>query len=194
MKAVIVFHSICGNDYLVAKEFYQGLKAGGVDAGLFRVADASWVEKPDLSVKAKEVVHAMRSLPEATSQVLLDADLVIMGSPTYFGNVSAQMKAFMDSTGGLWIHAKLAGKKFVAFTSAGNTEGGGDLCLQALHTYAKYMGMLSVPVPVGTVPGENIPVLGVIHYSNGKYGEELDVKTRRVVDGFCEFLLKVIKG
>ena len=194
MKAVIVFHSVCGNDHLVAKSFYQALKARGVDAGLFRVPDASWVEKPDLSVKAKEVVHAMRALPEASPQVLLDADLVIMGSPTYFGNVSAQMKAFMDATGGLWVHAKLAGKKFAAFTSAGNAEGGGDLCLQALHTYAKYMGMLSVPVPVTSLPGENLPALGVIHYSNGKYGEELDVKTRRGVDAFSEFLAKGTKG
>ena len=177
MKAVIVFHSVCGNDYLVAKAFYQALKARGVDTGLFRVFDASWVEKPDLSVKAKQVVQAMRSLPEAEPQVLLDADLVIMGSPTYFGNVSAQMKAFMDATGCFWVQGKLSGKKFAAFTSAGNAEGGGDLCLQALHTYGKYMGMLSVPLPVKTLPGENLPALGVIHYSNGKYGEELDGKT-----------------
>jgi NAD(P)H dehydrogenase (quinone) len=189
MKAVIVFHSVCGNDFLVAKAFYQALKARDVEAELFRVTDASWVEKPDLSVKAKEVVHAMRSLPEATPDALLAADLLIMGSPTYFGNVSAQMKAFMDSTGSLWFHGKLAGKKFAAFTSAGNAEGGGDLCLQALHTYGQYMGMLSVPVPVKVLLGENAPALGVIQYSDGKYGEELDAKTRRVVEAFCEFLV-----
>jgi len=194
MKAVIVFHSVCGNDYLVAKAFYQALQTLGVDADLLRVVDLSWVEKPDLSVKAKEVVQAMRLLPEASAQALVEADLIIMGSPTYFGNVSAQMKAFMDSTGGLWVQARLAGKKFAAFTSAGNPEGGGDLCLQVLHTYAKYMGMLSVPLPVKTLPGENLPALGVIQYSNGKYAEELDVKTQRVIGAFCEFLVKRANG
>jgi len=190
MKAVIVVHSVCGNNYLIAKAFFKALKARDVDVKILRVLDASWVEKPHVTIKAKEVVHAMRSLPEAAPDVLLDADLVIMGSPTYFGNVSAQMKAFMDSTGSLWFHAKLAGKKFAAFTSAGNAEGGGDLCLQALHTYAKYMGMLSVPVPVKSVPGQNISVLGVIHYSDGKYGEELDAKTRGVVDAFSDILCR----
>jgi NAD(P)H dehydrogenase (quinone) len=192
MKAVIVFHSVCGNDYLVAKAFFQGLETRGINTGLFRVQDASWVQKSDLSVKAKEVLHVMRALPQATADILLDADLVIMGSPTYFGNVSAQMKAFMDSTGSLWFHGKIVGKKFAAFTSAGNAEGGGDLCLQALHTYAKYMGMLSIPVPVKAVLGENAPALGVIHYSDGKYAEELDAKTQCVVDGFCDFLVKAM--
>ena len=162
MKAAIVFHSVCGNDYLVAKKFADALTASGVQIGLYRVADPGWVEKTDLSTVARENLYAMRTLPEATPQVLLEADLVVMGSPTYFGNVSAQMKAFMDATGGLWIKGKLAGKKFAAFTSAGNAEGGGDLCLQTLHTYGKYMGMLSVPLPVKTLPGENTPALGVI--------------------------------
>lgn len=188
MKTVIIFHSVCGNDYLVARAFQQGMKARGSDVLLLRVPDAIWVEKPDLSPKARENVLAMRALPEASPQAISDADLVIMGSPTYFGNVSAQMKAFMDSTGGLWVKAAAAGKKFAAFTSAGNPEGGGDLCLQALHTYAKYMGMLSVPVRVTAVPGQNVPVLGVIHYSNGKYGEELDAKTAQLVDAFCGIL------
>ena len=194
MKAVIIFHSVCGNDYLVAKEFYKGLKARDLDVEIFRVADAAWVEKPDLTVKAREIVHAMRALPEATPPALLEADLVIMGAPTYFGNVSAQMKAFMDATGGLWVKGLLAGKKFIAFTSAGNVEGGGDLCLQSLHTYGRYMGMLPVPVPVTTLPGENLPALGVIHYSNGKYAEELDVRSRRFIDGYCDFLVKTTKG
>ncbi len=192
MKAVIVFHSVCGNDYVVARAFYHKLKTQGVDTRLFRVSDSSWVEKPDLSVKARENIHALRALPEATPDVLLDADLIIMGSPTYFGNVSAQMKAFMDATGGLWFHGKLAGRKFAAFTSAGNPEGGGDLCLQALHTYGRYMGMLPIPVPVAAVMGEQAPALGVIQYSNSKYAEEIDIKTQRVIDGFCNFLVKVL--
>ena len=188
MKTAIIIHSVCGNNYLLAMAFAHGLKARGAEAAVFRVPDATWVEKPDLSPKAREVVLAMRALPEAVPQALADADLVIMGSPTYFGNVSGQMKAFMDSTGGLWIKAKAAGKRFAAFTSAGHSEGGGDLCLQAFHTYAKYMGMLSVPIPVNAVPGENVPVLGVIHYSSGKYAEQLDARTVRLIDAFCGIL------
>ncbi len=188
MKAVIVFHSVCGNDYLIAKAFETGLKAEGHHAGLFRVADADWVEKPDTSSQAKNVLAAMRQVPEAAPSVLLEADLIIMGSPTYFGNVSAEMKTFMDQTGGLWIQAKLAGKKFFAFTSAGNTEGGGALCLQTLHTYAHYMGMHSISMPVNICPGENVSALGIIQYSNGKYAEALQPGIERMVRGMCDVL------
>jgi hypothetical protein len=54
------------------------------------------------------------------------------------------------------------------------------------------MGMLSVPVPVGILPGENAHVMGVVHYSNGKYAEGLDQKTLRVIDGFCDPLARSI--
>jgi NAD(P)H dehydrogenase (quinone) len=190
MKAVVVFHSIYGNDYLMSKAFASGLKSAGCEVGVYRVPDLDWVEKPDSSEKAREVLREMRAVPEAQPKVLESADVIILGSPTYFGNVTAEMKAFMDSTGGLWFHGKLIGKKCVAFTSAGNAEGGGVLCLQAIHTYAMYMGMICVPVPVTLVPGENWPALGIIQYSNGKQAEVLDERTARAIGNYCSFLVK----
>ncbi len=188
MKVVIVFHSVTGNGHLLARKFRDELQQPGTEVALLRVPDPLWKEMPDLSSVARDNLRAMRDLPEATSQALTDAELIIMGAPTYFGNVSAPMKAFMDSTGGLWVKGLLAGKRFAAFTSAGNAEGGGDLCLQALHTYAKYMGMLSVPLPVTAVPGVNTPALGVVHYSAGKSAETLDTGTARIISGFSSFL------
>ncbi len=191
MKVSIVFHSVCGNTYLMARAFDEGLKAQGHVVRLYRVADPGWTAQADVPPKTEENLKTMRMLPEGSPESLADADLIILGSPTYFGNVSAQMKAFMDSTGGLWFHGKLAGKTCVAFASSGNTEGGGDLCLQAIHTYAKYMGMASLPVPVTLVPAENWPALGIIQYSNGKYAEALDQKTERAIKNYCAFLSKI---
>ena len=191
-KAVIVFHSVCGNDYLLATRFQSALSQTGMDVTLLRVSDPAWVEKPDLSEQVRVNLRAMRQVSEASAKDLLEADLIVMGSPTYFGNVSAPMKTFMDSTGGLWFQGKLAGKKFVAFTSAGNTEGGGDLCLQSLHTYAKYMGMLTIPVPVNLLPGESLPALGVIHYSSGKYAETLDGRIARFIDALSTYVKAIV--
>ena len=191
MNTSIIFHSVCGNTYLMAKAFQESLLSMGHQAGIFRIADPGWAEKPDLSEKARANLRNMVTLPLATPAVMQAADLIVLGSPTYFGNVSAQMKAFMDSTGGLWFPGKLIGKKLAAFASAGNTEGGGDLCLQAIHTYGKYMGMLSLPVPVSLVPGENWPALGLIQYSNGKYAEALDERTQRAIRNYCAFLKKL---
>ena len=189
MKIVIVIHSVCGNTYLLGRTFKEEFLKAGHAVSLLRVADLSWVEKPDIPDKAREVLVSMRALPEAKPNDLLDADMILMGSPTYFGNVTAQMKAFMDSTGGVWFKGQLAGKKFAAFASAGNTEGGGDLCLAALHTYAKYMGMFSAPVPVTTLPGENVNPLGIIQYSNGKYAEVLDPQKSHLIVAFVHFLV-----
>lgn len=192
MKVAVVFHSVCGNAYLVAKAFTDGLAAIGQETAMFRVADPDWSAKPDVPEGARVVLAAMMKVPEARPENLLSADLIIMGSPTYFGNVTAEMKAFMDATGGLWFQGKLVGKKLFAYASAGNAEGGGDLCLQAIHTYGKYMGMLSVPLPVSTLPGENTPALGIIQYSNGKYAEVLDERTARVVKSGCLYLTRLI--
>ncbi len=190
MNIAIIFHSMCGNNYLIADQFEKELKSIGAAVRLLRTPDQGWTEKPGISPAAQSNLRAMRAIPLATPDALIKADVIIMGSPTYFGNVSASMKAFMDSTGKLWVEGSLAGKKFAAFTSAGNPQGGGDLCLQALHTYAKYMGMLCVPLPVTALPGENTNALGIIHFSNGQYGENIDPLTARTIKGFSSFLVK----
>ncbi len=182
MKAVIVFHSVGGNTYLTAKAFESALANAGHQVALFRVEDADWVEKPDIAEDARRVLARMRALPVAKPADLLDKDMIIMGSPVYFGNVSAELKAFMDSTGGLWFQGKLTGRKFAAFVSAGNTEGGGDLALQVMHTYAKYMGMLAMPLPVTVLSGENGNALGIIQYSNGKLAAGLEDKMCKLID------------
>lgn len=189
MKVVIIFHSVCGNCYLVARSFRENL-AGSCQVVICRVADSDWVRKPDVPEPAQAVLESMLTVPEARPQDLLDADLIILGSPTYFGNVSAEMKAFMDSTGGMWVQGQLAGKKLFAYTSAGNSEGGGDLCLQAIHNYGKYMGLLSMPLPRNILNGENVPALGIIHYSNGKYAESLDARTEKIVKNCCIYWTK----
>ncbi|MDP8211808.1 MAG: NAD(P)H-dependent oxidoreductase [Candidatus Zapsychrus exili] len=192
MKISIIFHSVCGNDYLVAKEFYNNLKKKSDDSvSIYRVEDLDWKEQADVSQKAKENLKEMNELPIASPSVMLDSDLVIIGSPTYFGNVSAEMKIFMDSVAIYWFEAKLAGKKIVAFTSAGNTEGGGSLTLAAINTFGQYMGMLPIPVPTNTVAGQPISAYGIIHYSSAKYGESLDDKTIVAVDKFTDYLLKL---
>ena len=191
MKVAIVFHSVCGNTYLMARAFEEALRAQGHKVSLYRVADPDWAAKPDVPQKTEENLKVMMTLPQATPESLVDANLILLGSPTYFGNVTAEMKAFMDSTGGLWFHGKLAGKACAAFVSAGNTEGGGDLCLQVIHTYAKYMGMISFSVPVTLVSGENWPALGIIQYSNGKHAEALDPRTERAIKNYCVFFSKM---
>ncbi|MBF0485192.1 MAG: NAD(P)H-dependent oxidoreductase [Candidatus Omnitrophica bacterium] len=193
-KIAIVFHSLSGNSYSVAKSFEEAFKALGQEVGLYRVPDPAWVMKPDVPEASRKLLEAMLLVPLARPEVLLDADMILMGSPTYFGNVSSPMKAFMDQTGGLWFQGKLVGKKFAAFTSAGNTEGGADLCLQALGIYAQYMGMICFPMPVNILPGKDVNALGVIHYSAGKYSTGLDKKVLDQINNFSKWVVSILNG
>ena len=190
MKISIIFHSVCANNYLMAKAFYESFKSKGQIVSLFRVLDPDWVEQKNIPVAAKENIRNMVNIPIATPEVMLESDLIIMGSPNYFGNVSAEMKAYMDSVAKYWVKAQLAGKKLVAFTSTGNPQGGGDLCLQAIHTFGMYMGMLCVSVPTTLIPGEYIHPFGIMHYSDSKYGEKLDNKTQGAIERFSEHLIR----
>ena len=185
MKVVIVFHSVCGNTYLMAKKMYQVFQEKQKDVVLLRVEDKTLERMTTIMPAAKDYLDEILALPVATPEDLLDVDLVCMGSPTYFGNVSGQMKTFMDSCGGLWVQGKFIGKKLVAFTSAGNSQGGGDQCLQAILTYAQHMGMLGVSIPSNLVEGMDIPAYGLLHYSGSKSNNRLsqgEVLIRALVD------------
>ena len=174
----------------MAKAFYEGLKTKSQNVFLYRVADPDWTKQENTPPAAEENLKNMINLPIATPEAMLESDLIVMGSPTYFGNVSAEMKAYMDSVAKYGIKAELAVKKLVAFTSVGNPQGGGDLCLQAIQTFGMYMGMLCMPVPTTLIPNENIHPFGIIHYSYSKHGEKLDKKTQTAIEKFSEQIVK----
>ena len=133
MKAAIVFHSICGNTYLMAKMFEEGFKAKGCDVSLLRVKDDQVSELSKENELAKENLADMLALPAAEVEDLLDKDIVVMGSPTYYGNVSAELKNLWIQLVAFGLRRNMLERKLGGFTSAGNSEGGGDHCLQAIR-------------------------------------------------------------
>src|SRR5690606_5112849 len=78
--------------------------------------------------------------PEATVAELADYDAIIIGTPTRFGNMAAQMKNFLDQAGGLWFHDKLVGKVGSVFTSTGSQHGGQESTLLSVHVVLLHLG------------------------------------------------------
>lgn len=190
MKAAVICHSVCGNTFLMSELFAKSFNDKGVDAKVYRVLDLDWKEQPDIPKVTSDIFQRMLALPIATPETILNTDIVVMGSPTYFGNVSAQMKVYMDSAAGYWIDAKLAGKKLGAFTSVGNPEGGGGFCLQAINTFGQFMGMQCVVVPTTLVKNINVPANGIIHYSYASYAQTLDENLVTIIVNFTDVLIK----
>src|SRR5213078_3369834 len=89
-------------------------------------------------------------IPIATVDDLRAADAVLFGSPTRYGNMTAQMKQLIDSTASLWLAGKMEGKPAGVFTSTGSTHGGQETTLLTMMIPLIHLGMIIVGVPYST--------------------------------------------
>ena len=107
MKIQVIFYSMYGHVHQLAEAVVEGAKeVAGAEVSLYQVAELV----PDAALErtgAKKVRDGFASVPIATPAQLADADAIIFGSPTRFGNMTAQMRNFLDQTGGLWAQGKL---------------------------------------------------------------------------------------
>ena len=85
--------------------------------------------------------------PIGTVDELANYDAIIFGSPTRFGNMCAQMRNFLDQTGGLWMKGALVGKVGSVFTSTGTQHGGQETTITSFHSTLLHQGMILVGLP-----------------------------------------------
>ncbi|MGM0984236.1 MAG: NAD(P)H:quinone oxidoreductase [Pseudomonadota bacterium] len=142
-RILVLYHSMYGHIDTLARTVAEGAgSVEGVEVTLKRVPETM---PADAFAKAGGQSF---DTPEASPDELADHDAVIFGSPTRFGNMSAQMRTFLDQTGGLWANGKLRGKVASVFTSTG-TGGGQETTITSFwHTLAHH-GMVIVPLGYG---------------------------------------------
>lgn len=190
MKVTIVFHSVCGNTYLMAKEIYDNFVEKNVDISLYRVKDDDLEEIAEIFPEAKEFVNDIKDVNIINNtEDILDSDYIFLGSPTYFGNVSAEMKEFMDSLSPLWVDAKLQGKKLIAFGSCSTPEGGGGACLQAINIFGQHMGMLPVSIPANLAKDISNSAYGLIHYSGKNSDRRIDSNMKKSIKALVNMIV-----
>src|ERR1700745_2473118 len=132
MKILVVYYTVYGHVLTMAKAVEEGAKSvAGSDVILRRAR-----EFPDTVQNlnkeggyAKQIYDSQASIPECTLDDLRAADGVIFGSPTRYGNMTAQMKALIDSTAQLWLNGEMEGKPAGVFTSTASTHGGQERTL-----------------------------------------------------------------
>lgn len=146
-KIQVVFYSMYGHVYRLAEEVVAGAKeVQDCDVELFQVPELV----PDAALEksgAKAARSAFKHIPVIQPDRLAEADGIIFGTPTRFGNMSAQMKNFMDQTGGLWMKGALVGKVGSVFTSTATQHGGQETTITSFHTTLFHHGMIVVGVP-----------------------------------------------
>ena len=147
MKIKIVFYSMYGHTYKMAEAVAEGAREiKGAEVEIIQVAELV----PDSVLEesgAKKAREAFAHIPTAKPEDLTDADAIIFGTPTRFGNMCAQMRNFLDQTGGLWAQGALVGKVGSVFTSTGTQHGGQETTLTSFHTTLLHQGMVVVGLP-----------------------------------------------
>ena len=145
VKVAVIYYSATGNVYKLAQAVAQGAEEAGAEVRFRKVHELA----PEEAIKSNQgwSDHALMTedVPEAAVEDLDWADAYILGTPTRFGNVSAQLKQFIDTTGGLWFQGKLADKVASAFTSAQNPHGGQESTILTLFNVFAHWGAVIVP-------------------------------------------------
>jgi NAD(P)H dehydrogenase (quinone) len=147
MKVNIIFYSLYSHIYHLAEAVAQGVReVEEIEVDLFQVPEILSEEVLE-KMGAMETKRKFAHIPIATIENLVEADAIIFGTPTRFGNMSAQMKAFLDKTGGLWLKGALIGKVGSVFTSSGTQHGGQESTILTFHIPLLHHGMIIVGVP-----------------------------------------------
>jgi NAD(P)H dehydrogenase (quinone) len=146
-KVQVIFYSTYGHVFALAEAIAEGAReVAGTDVELLRVAETLPAEVL-AKMGAVEAQKAFASIPIADPKRLGEADAVVLGTPTRYGAATAQMRAFLDATGGLWATGALIGKVGSAFTSTASQHGGQETTLLAMSTFFFHHGMVIVGVP-----------------------------------------------
>ncbi|MDX9860522.1 MAG: NAD(P)H:quinone oxidoreductase [Rhodospirillales bacterium] len=142
-KVLVLYYSSYGHVETMAGAVADGARSvAGTHVDIKRVPELV----PD-DVAAKSGVKLDQAAPVAKVDDLVGYDAIIFGTPTRFGNMAAQMRNFLDQTGGLWAKGKLIGKVGSVFVSTATQHGGQETTLTSFHTTLFHHGMVVVGLP-----------------------------------------------
>ena len=146
-KIQVIFYSMYGHIHKMAEAVAAGAReVEGSQVDIYQVAEL--VPEGTLErMGAKAARQAFAHIPLAKVEQLPEADAIIFGTPTRFGNMCAQMRNFLDQTGQLWLKGSLIGRVGSVFTSTATQHGGQETTITSFHTTLLHQGMVIVGVP-----------------------------------------------
>jgi NAD(P)H:quinone oxidoreductase type IV len=147
MKIQVVFYSMYGHIYRMAEAVAEGARqVDGAEVALYQVPELVPEEALEKS-GAKAARAAFAHVPVMEPDQLTEADAILFGTPTRFGNMCAQMRNFLDRTTRLWLTGALVGKVGSVFASTASQHGGQETTITSFHTTLLHQGMIIVGVP-----------------------------------------------
>lgn len=141
-RILILYYSTWGHIEKMAYAAADGVRDAGCEAFVKRVPET-------IPGDVMAAIHAKadQAAPIAQPLELADYDGLLIGTPTRYGNMAAQMKNFLDQTGALWAQGKLVGKVGAVFTSTATQHGGQESTILSTHTVLLHHGMIICGLP-----------------------------------------------
>jgi len=141
-KILILYYSSYGHVEKMARAAAEGVREAGAEAVVKRVPETVAEE-----VARKSGFKLDQEAPVATMDELSGYDGIVFGTPTRFGNMTGQMKTFLDQAGGHWVKGSLVGKPAAVFTSSATQHGGQESTILTFHPVLLHLGMVVVGLP-----------------------------------------------
>lgn len=145
-RIAIVYYSATGNTELMARAMQAGAEEAGAEVRLRQVQETAPDDAVDRNGRWHAYVNSPKPVPAPELADLEWADGIAFGSPTRFGGPASQLKAFLDTTGGLWMKGVLAEKVATSFTTASTSHGGLESTLLAINNHFYHWGSVILPL------------------------------------------------
>lgn len=144
IHVAVVYYSSTGTVARLAQLIADAAEHAGAEVRLRRTAELAPQSVVDAHPAWAANAAATADILEAAPEDVLWADAVIFGTPTRFGNVTAQLKQFIDTLGALWHQGRLADKVYSGFTASATRHGGQESTLLALYATVHHFGGILV--------------------------------------------------
>ncbi|HEU4513075.1 MAG TPA: NAD(P)H:quinone oxidoreductase type IV [Nocardioidaceae bacterium] len=194
VNVAVIYYSSTGTTHAMAERLSQTAEKAGAEVRLRQVAELA----PDEVVRSVDAWarhrEETRDVPVAGADDVVWADVVLLGSPTRFGNVAAQLKQFIDTLGPQWGEGLLADKVYAGFTSSQTDHGGQESTLLALYNTIHHFGGLIVsPGYTDPVKFEDGNPYGVGHVTGPDNDAELGSAQYDALDHMAERAVEVAR-
>lgn len=145
-RILVVYYSATGNVAQLGHAIAEGAREAGAEVRTRRVAETAPPEAVASNPRWQQFLSSTDLDPIATLDDMAWADGIAIGSPTRFGGPASQLKAFLDTTGGMWMKGQLLDKVCTAFTSASTGHGGLESTVLAINNHCYHWGSLIMPL------------------------------------------------
>ena len=194
VKVAVIYYSSTGTTHDMAERLSQSAEKAGAEVRLRKVTELAPDEVVNSVPEWAQHREETKDLPIATPDDVVWADVVLLGSPTRFGNVASQLKQFIDMLGPQWGQGLLADKVYAGFTSSKTEHGGQESTLLALYNTIHHFGGLIVsPGYTDPVKFEDGNPYGVGHVTGPNGDVDLESPALDALDHMAERAVEVAR-